>query len=186
MKYLLILALIVCCCIPESSYSQVVKKDSLKQDKDSIILWSKKRKLIWDDFKGIKKDTNFIGAKTYSGILMLPYLKESNNYSYKIFACFYKNKSSTDTNYSEYILNHEQLHFDIAELFARKIRKEIQIQESKSSYVDYLSLYNKKYKSYKLYQKLYDVETSHSTNFKMQKKWKEKIGSELEKLKKYE
>jgi len=186
LKYLLILALIVCCCIPESSYSQLVEKDSLNQDKDTIVFWSKKRKLTWDDFKGIKKDTSFISlAESYTEIKMVPYLSKLNTYSYKVLACFHKDKSFTN-NTSDYLLNHEQLHFDITELYARKIRQEIQVQESKSSYVDYLSLYNKKYKSYKLYQKLYDVETSHSTNFKMQKKWKEKIGSELEKLKKYE
>ncbi|MGY0407669.1 MAG: DUF922 domain-containing protein [Polaribacter sp.] len=180
MKQIVILIIVYFYFHSFSFYSQIAKKDS-------IIFWSKNKKLTWDDFKGVKKDTNFIGAKTYAGILMLPYLNDtSKKYSYKVFACFYKYKSSTDTNHSDYILKHEQLHFDIAEIFARKIKQEIEIQESKSSYVNYSSIYNKKYKSYRLYQKLYDAQTNHSTNFEMQKKWKEKIQSELEKLKEYE
>lgn len=166
-------------------YSQVIEKKILNQDKDTLIFWSKKRKLTWNDFKEVKKDTIFTDlAESYTEIKMIPYLFKPNVYSYKVFACFHKNKSFTN-NTSDYLLNHEQLHFDITELFARKIRKEIQIQESKSSYVDYLSIYKKEHKAYRLYQNLYDAETFHSTNFEKQKKWEISIDNQLEELKGY-
>lgn len=186
MKYL-ILTLLISYFNPVSCLSQETGKGLSSQKKDSIIVWSKKRKLTWDDFKGVKNDTVFINlAESYTEIRMIPYLNKFNTYSYIVLAFFHKNKSFTNTNSSDNILCHEQLHFDITELFARKIRQEIQIQESKSSYVNYSSIYKKIHKNYRMFQKLYDAETVHSTNFEMQQKWKNDIVHKLEKLKNYE
>ena len=182
MKYIIFLILAFCYFNPINCFGQVVDKDSSNQNKDTIVIWSKNKKLMWCDFKGVEKDKNINGATSSTGIMMLPYMNKDKKYSYKVLACFYKNTSSTNTNSSNYILNHEQLHFDITELFARKIRQEIKIQELKSSYVDHISIYRKSHKEYRRYQNLYDIETNHSTNFENQKKWDFKIFQELKKF----
>ncbi|WP_339883469.1 hypothetical protein [Polaribacter vadi] len=156
------------------------------ENKNTIIFWSVGKKLAWSDFNKIKKDTNLISlAKSYTEIKMFPYLpSDSNSYLYKVFACFHRDKSYTNS-LSKYLLMHEQLHFDITELFARKLRMKIKKKVIKSSYIDYSLIYEENNKAYRQYQKRYDEETLHSVNIEKQKQWYTIIASELEKLKEY-
>ena len=92
---------------------------------------------------------------------------------------FYKTHShikSTDS----LILKHEQLHFDIAEVFARKLREKI--KNHNKEFFD-LESYNKEidliYQRYFLYQERYDRETKHSLNIDKQNEWEEKINLNL-------
>lgn len=79
------------------------------------------------------------------------------------------------------VLNHEQLHFDITELFARKIDSALtpiqncSYQHCARAYQIHDSLiveWNK-------FQELYDRETKHSIDTTAQKRWQEMIKSSL-------
>src|SRR5690606_17898498 len=77
----------------------------------------------------------------------------------------------------EYLMRHEQLHFDIAELCTRLIRKEI--LELRKSKIDSVSVYENvvvhglaKLDSL---NSLYDLETSHGISVSKQTIWQEKI-----------
>lgn len=83
---------------------------------------------------------------------------------------------------SESILMHEQKHFDIVELYARKLRKNI--AGLKCSSVDVLktradSLYAVYDKEMDRYQDQYDEETDGSMNGDKQREWNRKIAEEI-------
>jgi hypothetical protein len=84
----------------------------------------------------------------------------------------------------EYILAHEQLHFDITELHVRKFRRQIsdvKVSQSLGSVLDKLHLnINKELAAM---QNQYDSESNNSINKEAQAKW---IVYVVKELKKYE
>ena len=102
--------------------------------------------------------------------------------------CFFiKSKSWAKSKNNDILLIHEQGHFDIAELFARKLRKAF--AEYKFNYktvgkdIDNLFLLNKQERA--KMDALYDKETKHSQDKQQQILWNKRIKTELNKLKKY-
>ncbi len=161
--------------------------------KDTVIPWNKSQKLKWKDFLGTLDPDIFAYALTSYKIDIIPESvavdNNDNILNYKtlsVTANFYKKQSwsvSQDLN----LLNHEQLHFDIAELFARKIRKrfsELKTIEEKRFSV-YWNEYSKLWKDCRAFQKQYDIETNHGAKLDENKKWAENIGSLLEAFKEY-
>jgi predicted secreted Zn-dependent protease len=103
-----------------------------------------------------------------------------------VIKCFFnRNKSWTKEKKSDYLLEHEQLHFDITELFVRKLRKQLNDLGNNckrlNSHIEHY--YKENYKEFVAYQNAYDNETKHSLDTEKQKLWKEKIARELDRLK---
>lgn len=98
-------------------------KPETKQD--TIIYWNENRKLTWDDFKGAPpSDTMSIYGAATTSTITIDYVCNDTILVYLIRAWFSKNKSWVrEKGKTPEILRHEQLHFDITELYARKIRK---------------------------------------------------------------
>jgi hypothetical protein len=97
-----------------------------------------------------------------------------------VLAKFHKNQSWTVSDDLD-LLNHERLHFDIAELFARKIRKSFfKLKTAKErSYSKYWNAYTVLWKECRLQQKQYDLETNHGTKKIENDKWIAKINALL-------
>lgn len=186
MKYKIILLTILF--ILFSSISNY-KKDI--NDEEDRIFWSNNRKLTWDDFKGIPDTigkSNLIlttVAETSSGISLENSNTNNSKNQYKIESIFLKNKSWTITN-SLQILAHEQLHFDLTELYARKIRKAFDSLKIRKNFIEenYIKIYNSNIKQLNDINDRYDNETYG--NEMNQNKWIKKVDRELLKLKKYE
>ncbi len=87
---------------------------------------------------------------------------------------------------SDLILEHEQHHFDIVELYARQIRQALSnIAFYDSTYKrDIPKLFKKYSEQYREDQKRYDSEAGHG-EFKRQKDWVNSIDDQLKALKKY-
>jgi predicted secreted Zn-dependent protease len=105
-----------------------------------------------------------------------------------VISCYYNpNRSWTKSKDSDYLLAHEQLHFDITELFVRKLRKQLaefgNDCEGLSKHIE--DYYNRNYKEFVAYQDRYDRETKHSLNKEKQQFWEEKVSRELKELKSY-
>lgn len=85
------------------------------------------------------------------------------------------------------LLKHEQLHFDIIELFARKLRKRILNTKitTKGTQEQLKKLQTDLQNEENAYQNLYDKQTDHSRNKQKQKEWGEKIAKELKELEDY-
>ncbi len=99
-------------------------------------------------------------------------------------------KSWIKPNANEAILKHEQLHFDITEIYARELRKRIKTLQKTVNDTEQLNA-DIKY-AFKFYavlmekeQNRYDKETNHSIITDMQKKWADSVVIRLQNLKDY-
>ena len=154
-----------------------------QQADEELISWSETRKLTWDDYKG-SPNPNSDAAATTATYLIISYNFNNGNFSYKIESKFSRTRS-WGLHKTAYILSHEQGHFDIAEVFARKLHKKM------SAYVFNRRTYQKELK--KIYQDIldekeemqnkYDKETNHSINKEKQAEWLRKIETMLKETK---
>lgn len=150
-------------------------------NKQALITWRPDYQLTWTDFKGPRQHRDAVASTTYD---IVKRVRNANTYArVEITAVFYPydswhNKLRND----KIILAHEQKHFDIAELFARKLRKKISA-ENYANYNELQSrletLYAANDKEMDRYQDLYDQETDYSREPKKQQEWNEKIQNEL-------
>jgi hypothetical protein len=154
---------------------------------DTIIPWNKSYKLKWEDFRGELNPNVFAYAVTSYKIDIIPEHvsvdAHDNILNYQdldVRANFYKNQSWTVSKDLE-LLNHEQLHFDIAELYARKIRDRFSelkaLKEKRFSM--YWNAYSKLWNACRQLQKNYDLETNHGAKKSENDKWVAKINALL-------
>jgi hypothetical protein len=160
----------------------------------STLIWDSSRKLQWTDFKGHVDPNKFGSAMTSHKIEIKPtnvMVDENDNIQgyqkMTVEAQFFMNKSWTATS-SQHILSHEQLHFDIAELYARKIRQRFEEFKTNgiASFSKYQECYNLFWKESRNVQKRYDEETKHGQNKLKNKNWAIKIARQLDELKEFE
>gem|GEM_PF-335345 len=145
--------------------------------------WNKDRKLTWDDFQGIPDTTSIGGAGTVSGFITKSKYTSDTTISVIISAVFYKQKSWQKTEYqTERALKHEQGHFDITEVYARKATAAFRKYKYNKETVndDINRIFNSFVKKKDKTQALYDKETSHHRNLKKQKEWDAKIAKWLQ------
>lgn len=154
---------------------------------NEALFWSPTSKLKWADFKAIPDNNSPHSAVTYSGILArLNYKKDSTTFIIRSY--FEKNKSWVkSTLASDHLLAHEQIHFDITELYARKLKRELSTRSFLTKTVtnelkSLHALYSLRSDSL---QRVYDFETSISKNPEKQLEWSERIALELKNLSAY-
>ena len=152
---------------------------------NDFIQWNPSRRLNWNDFKGSPPRSASNAALTSSGILM----KFSTNgewLDYQISCNFDKN-SSWGRVKNDHILSHEQGHFDISEIYARKLNKTLKAYHPRGNSVtrDVNEIYKKVMDELLVMQNKYDEETDYSRNFRQQENWLSKIDGYLEGLKDY-
>ena len=161
-----------------------------KAQENDTIYWNSKTKLKWNDFNFNIPDScskYHAAAMTFSGIHVKSFWENKlPNYNIKVY--FIKSESCAKDTSSLVKISHEQLHFDISELYARKMRKVIEKLRSENSsilfaYRDSLKILGRKKM---LYQDIYDTETSHGIIDSIQVHWEKKVRDELELLKRYE
>ncbi|GAB4259870.1 MAG: hypothetical protein Kow0079_16880 [Vicingaceae bacterium] len=155
---------------------------------ETEIEWNENRKLTFEDFKGkVPTGKDNISAETASGI-SISKVQWNGNYGKIIIKSIFDTKESwIRKNTSEFVLKHEQGHFDITEIYARKIRKKLYYKKFKrSNFTKYFNnIYNKNETEKNAYQLLYDRETNLSRNYQKQKEWDKKIEKELKSLEKF-
>lgn len=155
---------------------------------NEIIVWSKDRPLTWDDFKG-KPAKRFAVASTNYNITKTVETLGMDSSLVEIKAVFFCNKSWKKKAWiDETVLKHEQKHFDIAELYARRLRKLVHTQTYRS--VSDLktksdSLYALIDKEMDVYQDEYDEKTEGSMNAEQQRVWNAKITDQITELDNY-
>jgi hypothetical protein len=161
---------------------------STTQIKGELIYWTKEYKLTWGDFKASPKNISTNAAITSAGFGIEPYTISSNSDTVNLVVnvFFVKNESWVKQNAKSLsLLNHEQAHFDINELFARKFKQ--QLIKHKFTNASFLENFSKLFLKYqndlKAYQNLYDKQTDHSRLEAKQLEWEKKVAKELENLK---
>ena len=151
---------------------------------EAVIPWSADRKLQWSDFKGKYLKTEWAAATTASSISykFSSYEKEGQLYvDFKVGCEFYPNKSWYRPELCDsLILSHEQLHFDITELHARKMRKRLsESQFTKNIKAEVKEIYKVVIKELYILQNNYDHETNFSRNVEKQLIWNKRIADAL-------
>lgn len=170
--------LLICCFV-------FVKKN------EPVLSWNESYELSWIDFKGKPNNTVSATAVTVSGISFGFSISESNSqpisFTTEVHAHFYPEKSWFKPMLANnHVLGHEQLHFDITELHARKFRQQIsKLKISNTIKNDLSNLRNEINKALEKMQNNYDTETNFSRQVEFQSKWQLYIDEELEKLSKY-
>ncbi|TXG35634.1 DUF922 domain-containing protein [Seonamhaeicola maritimus] len=158
---------------------------------EPVIAWNDTYKLTWSDFKGEPDIYSSAVATTASGITFGFSIKQTNgravSFKTNVNAHFYPKKSWYKPDRANiHVLNHEQLHFNITELFARKFRYRIsKIVISKSLKEELQNLHKTINKELAMMQDKYDDETNHSRSIEFQSKWEGYIKLELKKYSKY-
>ena len=157
-------------------------------DAEMIIDWDPDVRLKWSDFKAKEKTTPgfAIAASTcgfgYEGT------QRGREISVRIYVRFYKRESWYNDRYElKEVLEHEQLHFDICEVYGREFYKGIVElrQKNKLTQQRLEKLYYSLTKKYEETQDLYDAETDHSTNGNKQREWNLAIKNKLQELSVY-
>ena len=142
---------------------------------EELLEWSAERKLNWADYKA-PPNTESDAAASTTTYLSIEYNITSNSFGYKIQSRFSKTRS-WGLHKTDYILKHEQGHFDIAEVFARKLHKEMSEYKfnKKTFQKDLKKIYDEVTGEKEKIQNDYDKETNHSINKDKQAEWLKKI-----------
>ena len=158
---------------------------SVHHSNDEVLRWSPSRKLSWDDFSGLPPKTAANAALTNSGIEM-KFSTDGQSLSYEI-SCNFDMRNSWGRVKNDHILSHEQGHFDIAEIHARKLNKALKAYRITGNSVskDLNGIYRQIMDQLLLMQNQYDDETDYSRDFPEQKKWLGRIDIYLGDLREY-
>ena len=149
-------------------------------DKDESIIWNQARKLTWNDFKAKAPTDTPVAALTASGI-SYSFSSVQNGDEMKIryivTANFYPNRSWYQPKYgSSNVLAHEQLHFDITELFARKFKQRLDATRfTKNIKAEVREIFQQINRELSEYQDRYDLETNSSRLLDRQRAWQIKV-----------
>lgn len=156
-----------------------------QSEKEDMIKWDDDIRLNWADYLG-KPDGSSDAAASTSTYLVIDYSIWQNSLTYKIQSLFSRTRS-WGLHKTNYILSHEQGHFDIAEIFARKLHKKMsEYKFDKRTYQKSLGkIYDDVVEEKTEMQNEYDKETRHSINREKQAKWLKKIEKLLEEYKDY-
>lgn len=172
--------------LPDASFLQHLdgeKSRYLETDQGPVIEWQSGIKLKYEDFKARGKGSPGFAVATTASAFGYSITNENGNISGSIFVRFYCNDSWWNPEYIlDDVLKHEQLHFDICELFGRKLFKEVLDLGNKGrlNQKTIQQVQTKFEKQYDDYQDLYDKQTDHSTNGKEQRRWNQKVKQALD------
>jgi len=145
--------------------------------------WAEHSKLSWDDFRGtVNAVSEESAAATHCGIGFKTNATGGNKPGILVYNTFYVNKSWVRPDAKiPGILDHEQGHFDLCEIYTRKLRDRMNQFDFSAPDIKHalLSIYSDVNNEYERRQQAYEQETIHGTNIPQQKKWQEAISREL-------
>ena len=154
------------------------------QSDSEKILWNENQKLTWEDFRGKPIPSASFVASTNTGInFQYSYALKNDEVTveYSVVSFFYPDKSwFQEGKVNQHILNHEQAHFDISELHARILRKNLAGQKfSKKVKSEIDAIYRQVEQKRRAMQVKFDAETDHSRNVEKEIIWEKQIATQL-------
>lgn len=165
--------------LPEATVSAHAGLLNEKEENAEFIPWTIERPLTWHDFQCAPKRSGDAVASTSTSLGIAYHIK---NYvlTYEITCNFSKTKSWGLVK-TPYILAHEQAHFDITEIFARKLHQALMEYEfdQRTYKKDINTIYQQIVAEKEAFQEAYDKETDHSRNKRIQYEWLERIDNIL-------
>ena len=152
-----------------------------------MIIWSAERRLTLADFQARAPLGNPLSASTSSNIKADAACKDYV-FSSTAAATFDPNTSWVKSKMaSEALLRHEQLHFDITEVYTRIMRQRLQLFVARANCEKLQPAFNNMtklvYADWDREQNRYDQETNHGLNAVRQAAWEKQTAAKLEMLK---
>ncbi|WCO02478.1 DUF922 domain-containing protein [Psychroserpens ponticola] len=155
---------------------------------EDTISWNESNKLSWADFKGPKDTSSDAAAVTASGITFSYAVRKTDDritgFDAEVFAHFYPESSwFIKDRCNDYILAHEQLHFDITELHVRIFRYRLaQLEASQNIKTKLNEVHKTVNKELSDMQHQYDSQSRNSINKEEQAKWTSYVAENLQKF----
>lgn len=151
----------------------------------NTIAYEPGRKLTWQDFQGKPKHSDaHKGAEITVSIFLK--IKDTSFWSgritYDAYAVAFKDESWARPAYKEaYTLGHEQLHFDIAHLYAEMLEVKLNSLDAKTTKdkAEIERILKEHLADMQKFQDKYDRETRGGNNYKQQKRWENKIAKAI-------
>lgn len=164
-------------------FSGWIKTDIPPTKASSYISWNSNRKLTWDDFQKEADTTDPLHALTSTNIAVQANC-EGNVMKFEVQCQFAVTDSWTKNKSSESLLQHEQLHFDITEVYARQLRQKLTQQKSLcgSDKRKFNAVVNKVFADWKKTQERYDAESKHGLEENKQQQWTNNVATLLQSL----
>ena len=159
---------------PDVVRNHVLLRKERKADEE-YIPWVQDYRLTWDDFLCEPKRNTDAVAST-STALGIAYQIKNGKLTYQV-SCKFSRHKSWGLVKTDYILAHEQGHFDITEIFTRKLHQALQgYPLNRATFQkDINTIYENIVRSKEAFQAAYDAETDHSRNKRKQEEWLERI-----------
>lgn len=160
------------------------------KDYETKITWRADRKLTWVDFKGKPDTENYPTALalTNSGFGFEP----SSFNLFKSGNLFIQATMNTYDSWvlpegrNDYVLRHEQIHFDITEIYSRKLRKIFQDNNiTPADYERAKEIFEATFAECQQFQNRYDADTQKGKKEETQNKWEAIVEIELAKYDAY-
>jgi hypothetical protein len=156
------------------------------------ILWSVNRPLTWADYQARPPARHDVSALT-SYALSFDNNCDGGTYHFRIVTAFLQDKSWVDpgvlvnATVSQWTLQHEQTHFDLSELHARKMRKAIRTiaDPCRMTEDQRRALIAPFVAEDRDTQHRYDRETSNGQDRRWQSEWIRNVSTQLEALRQY-
>lgn len=152
------------------------------------IPWSATRRLTVADFLGRPGPSDRLASSTFSDLKANAACRDFV-FSATVTATFDPNTSwfQSPKTASEALLRHEQLHFDITEVYARLMRQKLVLFAAKADCAKLQPAFNNVtkgvYAAWDNEQNRYDQETGHGLNAARQAAWEKQTQLKLEQLK---
>jgi len=163
---------------------KVTFTDYRENAEGDTIYYSLKRPLKWDDFQSKIPSSRF-DAQVYPTIGYEEHASVTGgiiNVGLAIKVCLPKSAAWVRARMqNDYILNHEQRHFDIAKIVAEHFKQKINAENlTVNNYEGIINFeYLDTYREMDKLQKQYDDETLHGTDRQAQQQWDLRIDKEL-------
>ena len=183
-------------CAPKAGVSPMSLNDTLQQriDGATAIVWSEERKLTWDDFLGTPPPApGEEGARTaYS--LFYGARCSGKRFEFRVVAAVLPRQSWVvptvlgDPALSLRSLRHEQTHFDLSEVHARRMRRyfsELAAPCARSE-VELNTLAQRLARDESAAQQRYDDETNYGRNPSRQTDWNAEAARQISALRAFE
>lgn len=131
-------------------------------------------KLKWSDFRSVTSLTDATAESSTS--IIYDYERSATGATIKIYCTFNRKKSFVvKGKQTDYILQHEQIHFDITYRFAMEFKKQLGLLNSISE-KQVERIYKNIIEQWSEYQELYDWQTDNSIDNHQQGIWNKSFG----------
>lgn len=149
---------------------------------NKLLCWNEERPLQWHYFLGQADESNQYDCESYAEVKYSYTFHSLNDFHFDVRAYFNPETSWVKSGFkTEALLKHEQTHFDIAELYARKLKQALESKIYSENFDSEIKdVFNQYKEEYHKVQKLYDEETIHSTIAYKQKQWESYVSNELQ------